>query len=199
MWKTPFALASTCCALAAAAPSLADAPMRWSDRGVFVFGKVSMDFRHERITDGGQAFRLTDCSNSEFFCARSDMLSVVLPRNCKPNLSVGDAWKLEGITTRVVGVTAEPATGHLAVRGRSLYFLSTDQRPRVTFVYANDGRGVLHILYDPTIPLAANRDTRNPAARTGEVQPLVTMDTFGGCDIPRRPRPGAPAPPGGGP
>jgi hypothetical protein len=162
----------------------------WS-RGVFVFGDVLFDFGRGLFRAGVFRSTLEDCSDAQFFCARSDHASVVAPRFCE-DLSIGSGWSLAGVTTRVIDQVEKPL-GHLGVPGAQWYILWSDTTPQTAFVYS-ESWGVQALLFDPNMQMdfrgmAENGElgdfvtkaARGDGTARAFYMPLVTSDAFAGC------------------
>lgn len=54
----------------------------WSERGVFVFGSLPIDFEAGYLRFGRGLVEVKDCSTDDYYCMSSSQLSVVLPRKC---------------------------------------------------------------------------------------------------------------------
>lgn len=171
------------------AAAAAQTNSKWSDRGVFVFGNLSLDFEKGQIRRGWKTGPLENCSDASYYCARSEFLTVVLPKKCSADLRVGDAWKVAGVETRVVGTIDEPV-GHLGTPGGVLYVLQTSGNPRVALIYRRSS-GVLSLLSDPNKDLDLSWTKPRGRGDYGEITAspywrgvygaLVTFDAFGGC------------------
>jgi hypothetical protein len=183
-------------ALASPAGAQGDAPPPvWSDRGVFVFGGLLLDFQRGSARFGPFAYDLTNCSDTEYYCAKSEPVTLVLPRWCESKIEVGRTWTHEGIETSVVGkIEAPPA--HLSVPGRVLYVLRSNASPNTAYLY-NDGSGsVSAILYDSVKPLDLSWLPEGETAkfdlisgspeRQRLLKSLLTLDKFGPCAPQRR-------------
>src|SRR3712207_3678008 len=53
-----------------------------TDRGVFVFGTLTLDFR-ERAEVYGRRSSLRNCSTEAVYCVDGEMFNIVLPRRCE--------------------------------------------------------------------------------------------------------------------
>jgi hypothetical protein len=113
----------------------------------FRYGELHLDFRNRSATNGPHTASLTDCSNSEFYCASSKLFSFVLPRKCHLKMAVGDQWRIGSIQTRVVGALDEPV-GHLGAPGGTLYIVQTDGNPHTALLY-KPSAGPVAAFYDP--------------------------------------------------
>lgn len=164
-------------------------PSSWSERGVFVFGELSLDFRYGWVapsSTGGRA-ALEDCSTAEYFCAHSELVDVSLPKACPSTEDWRPGTRVGG-ETEVWGVLPAPP-GHHSTEGRRWFVLGTASRPWIAYIYDPES-GVLQILADllrrhDLRALAAQGAIENggPAGAAPEFRRhyLTTFDSFGGC------------------
>ena len=115
-----------------------------TDRGVFVFGPLLLDFRENREVLL-QTARLANCSTERFFCVDGGVVNFVLPRECGP-IAVGDTWRSGGLETTVIGRTTirNPHYPHLSEPG---FYVHTNVEPTAVFLYVPSA-GVRRIFYD---------------------------------------------------
>lgn len=170
-----------------------------SDRGVFVYGTLVLDFR-QRQEVMGRSHRLSNCSTEAFYCADGALFNIVLPRFCADlDLRAGTVWRQGDLETRVIGAGETVTVPHAYPGTRyTLYYLQTNVRPDIVFEYSRE-RGVSTIYYDirreyaPAEALdfvALARSGRLGAFRreiVGDPQRqhlalgLLTLDQFGAC------------------
>lgn len=182
-------VAASILGLLSCAPATAQVVQKWSARGIFVFGSLGLDFETKKAKLGGKTVPLENCSSGEFYCARSELASVVLPLKCSTNLRVGDVWEWAGVRTRVAGTIDEPL-GHLGVPGGVLYVLQSSDNPRVAFIYKRSS-GVLSVLLDPSKNLDLSWTKPKGRGDYSELtssaywrsvnEALITNDPFGPC------------------
>jgi hypothetical protein len=171
-----FLLTMSCGGALAAEPA---SPPPWSERGVFVFGPVVLDFpksveRFDNLVDGP-----TNCSNAEHYCVDGTIFHLVLPKTCR-DMKVGESWTLDGITTAVLRQDA------------GTYYLGDPARPSAVYEYEHDA-GVMGFYYDALgiidfVRLA--RETGIPAdyRKQESLGPdskyfsLTSLDLFGRCE-----------------
>lgn len=169
------------CALVASG-ELQASKQRWSQRGLFALGDLVFDFHRELWLYGPVASQLTDCSNAAFYCAKSDFMSVVLPRQC-PSPMIGTTWRHAGLSTTVIAVELRNQPPPLPPR--DVYLLVDADHNNVLYEY-DPPIGIAAIYFD----FKKQVDLRT-AATTGNVQqvrrqglyfPITTPDPFGACD-----------------
>ncbi len=156
---------------------------------MFVFGYLTIDFqRHTAVTVPDRAIGmfggLINCSNDDYYCAKSRHVSLVLPKVCRP-LKVGDSFILAGVTTTVLAEVSNGLAniGIHSMGPKSEYLLGDDTMPDKIYVYW--GTGGITRIYDG---LGTNLVQR---ARAGEpiaddqhrffANGLLTLDPFGPC------------------
>lgn len=137
-------LAMTAAALAFACA--AETLQGWSSNGKATFQDVQFNFRQGVAKVGERAFKLSDCSSPEFYCARSDIGDLLLPRSCPLAINVGDRWISNGVEMRVVAEVDEPK-GHLYVDSGPLYILQPARNQHFAILYKKI-QGPLAIFYD---------------------------------------------------
>jgi hypothetical protein len=168
------------------------APPAWSERGVFVFDGVVLDFWKDVEVFGPTVVRPVNCSTPDFYCVRGNIVNLVLPRECR-DIKVGDEWSIGENRTTVLDEepVPDPSFG-LHPRGSTrVFFLGGLRRPHVVYRY-DRAQGVNAILYDPAINFV-------DIARTNQIwqyeqqaklqrQPyffaLISLDFFGRCSEP---------------
>lgn len=166
----------------------------WSDRGIFVFGNVSLDFQHERERFGPFFSNLEDCSTDELLCAKGDLVQIVLPRQCG-GIEAG-SWRMGDITSSVLGFFDVPLTPHNP--RDKMYFLGDPERRWIVYKYS-ERFGVKSIYFDPLkrmdlVKLASSGDlddrrvletVKNLAdeyqTKANLLNNLITFDSFGAC------------------
>jgi hypothetical protein len=174
--------------LCGAGLSAAAAPP-WSERGVFVFGWLVLDFQRGIEAQGvGPRAGLANCSTDTLYCAAGDIVRVVLPKDCSDIKS--GRWSQAGIETEVLGKFDDPqAVAHpLHAYGTgTLYLLGSSARPDVVYEY-DPGIGVrgLYYSYAGEDIVAAARAAGWDALRKKEnrgllYSSLITLDPFGAC------------------
>ena len=174
----------------AVAPAFAadTAPPPWSERGVFVFGYVGLDFKYG-LEDWVPLFpySLTNCSTKTYYCASAYIVHIVLPRTCS-ELKVGDSWTVGGITTIVLAEVHNPSSdlGIHAYGPATVQLLGSPAFPHTVYEYWGQG-GVRVIYYDFLSDLVAMagtakfRENLKPHTAHG----LITRDLFGPCAPPQ--------------
>jgi hypothetical protein len=122
----------------------------WSKRGVFVFGDIVLDFDRKVEKFGPSLSTLTDCSSDEYFCARAEIVRIVLPKACirAGKLKVGHTWTHDGVVTKVVAIQRDDPLSniHVITSGEVLY-LADPRRKNVVYEY-DHARGVTAIYFD---------------------------------------------------
>lgn len=165
----------------------------WSKRGVFVFGAIVLDFERRVEAFGPIVSTLTDCSSGVYFCARAEIVRIVLPKACvgAGKLKVGHTWMHDGIVTKVIAIQrVDPLWNiHLITSGEVLY-LGDPRRKNVIFEY-DHSRGVTAVYYDDLgevdlIHLAATSKLQDKAALAHLglnriMYKRTTLDPFGMC------------------
>lgn len=178
------ALLALCVSLANAAHAADSNPHKWSGRGVFVFHGILFDFESRTWANGLESQTLENCSNAEYFCARTARTPVVLPRRCRA-VNLGDEWTFAGITTRVVAVAKDPGW---FVPGAPVVYLSAPGRRDFLFEYHNQ-LGVSRLIYDFTgkvdLVALARASKLDERANRQFSHGLITLDTFGPCTKPQ--------------
>jgi hypothetical protein len=184
--------------LGAVAAASAPAFNEGSDRGVFVYGTLVLDFR-QRQEVMGRSHRLSNCSTETSYCADGELFNIVLPRFCADlRAEPGAVWRLGSLATTVIGRDqAEPAHAYPGTR-YALYYLQTNVRPDVVYAYSPE-RGVIRIYYDTrsehapadAVDFAAMARDGRLAAFTREIAGdarrehlalhLLTLDQFAAC------------------
>lgn len=163
-----------------------------SDREVYVFGTITVDFIH-KAEAAGRIKGLSDCSTAEYFCADGEVFNVVLPKACGV-IHPGMSWRAGKLETIVLGRDRSPreAGRGTARRSRSRYYLQTSEYPEIVYVYSPDA-GVTSIFYDPRKRIDFVGAARSGRLATLEqevlqdpttkwsVRPLATLDSFGVC------------------
>ena len=129
-------------------------PAGWSERGVFVYGAMLVDFKAnvERGASLGD-WSLVDCSDEAFYCARGRVFTVALPRDCQ-RWRVGDVWTHNSVTTSVLAAEdrydLESLYMHAApkvLRPDRIYLLGHSAEPHRVFVYSQLA-GITEVFYD---------------------------------------------------
>ncbi len=154
-------------------------PHGWSERGLFVFGDIVFDFWERKWRMGPFAHALDDCSNAEFYCARTEAMPVTVPKTCR-KIRVGDEWATEGVVTRVIAEVkqeGEPA--------RTFYYLATPGRGDFVYAY-HEREGILRVYYDETrkmnfVQLARKEGALRELRVLEFSRVLTTFEAFGGC------------------
>lgn len=166
---------------------------KWSDRGVFSFKGLVFDFHHRRFGIGPARGPLANCSDAEFYCAHSDIFSLVLPRDCKAvhDVAVGHTWSLGNVRTRVLHVEVEALPPIHGGSGKVLY-LGSEERKNVLYAY-DPSIGVTTIFWDPSgrmdfFNLAVSdgveswkRNLADDPLKANKTYPLSSFDPFGKC------------------
>jgi hypothetical protein len=193
-------LLALCCVIFSTGTLAADlAPPAWSERGVFVFDGVVLDFWKNVEVFGPNVVRPANCSTRDFYCVRGNIVNLVLPRECR-DIKVGDEWSVGENRTTVLDEEPVPAPLFgLHSRGSSrVFYLGDLRRPHVVYRY-DRAQGVNAIFYDPAIDFVeiarANRiwqyEQQAQLRRQPYLFPLVSLDFFGRC---REPWESSPAP-----
>jgi hypothetical protein len=166
----------------------------WSSRDVFVFGRALVDFRAGIELLDRNGHELNNCSNREFYCAKSQNIHLVLPKRCAmvlPNAS----WSIAGVTTRVLFVDRSKIANieAMSLLPSTIYVIGSDQQPSIVYLYTRE-HGVQSIYYDGAtrrnlVRMAESGGIQALSDQLGSLQnyryPLVTVDPFGLCDAPR--------------
>lgn len=161
------------------------------DRGIFVYGDLSLDFRKE-VEIYGRVNRLRDCSTDRYFCAKGDIFNIVLPKDCR-ELRLGAVWRVGNLETRVLGSQKQTESLHRRFYiPADHYYLQTNVRPEIVYTFSAD-RGLTQVFHDPTggtdfvalaregrIEAFQQESSGNPARRSA-VKSLLTFDTFAEC------------------
>ena len=167
-----------------AAASGASEPFAWSDRGMFVFSYVVLDFQagEELQGVGPHITRLVNCSTAEFYCAYADLTHIVLPRKCS-GLNGDGPWSVNGVTTNVLYRGEDVGARHGANR---ILLLGDPKFPKVVYEYDPD-RGVLGFYFSQfdgadLVKLASGGPAGLAKYRNRDTYfGLVTLDRFGMC------------------
>ena len=181
--------------LAAIAGLLAVSPNsfnRGTDRGVFVYGHLVLDFQQESEVMG-LGHRLRNCSTNVHFCADGELFNIVLPKVCG-EVRPDTVWRSGNLVTSVLGKRL--GWQHLVARPRvpidEVYYVHTNERPEIVYAYSPMG-GVLWVYYDPRGQVdfveVAREDRLDElqtvlmedASREHMVLGLLTLDTFAEC------------------
>lgn len=184
--KLALMIASSVSAGEAAAPS----PTGWSERGVFGFGDVALDFQLQRERFAGTSAPLTDCSDAGAYCARGAIVNIVLPRHCS-GLEGAAGWSRVNVRTDVLwsGEELQPVERYGSGR---LLLLGNARQPEIVYEY-DPKLGVRGFFYDPTgrtdfVAMARNGgiDAYRKRLATEANPPrtyfgLATLDPFGKC------------------
>lgn len=184
------ALALAIASAASAGEAAAPPPAGWSERGVFGFRDVALDFQRERERFGGTSTPLIDCSDAGVYCAKGAIVNIVLPRYCS-GLEGAAGWSRANIRTEVLwsGEELQPVERYGSGR---LLLLGNAQQPEIVYLY-DPKFGVRGFFYDPT-----GRTDFVAMARKGEIDAyrkrlaaeanpprtyfgLATLDPFGKC------------------
>lgn len=170
-----------------------------TDRGVFVYGTLVLDFQQQHEVMG-RSHRLMNCSTDTIYCADGELFNIVLPRFCADlDLRPGTVWRQGNLETRVIAAGEAVAVAHAYPGTRyTLHYLQTNVRPDIIFEYSRE-RGLTTIYYDsrseraPTeaVDFAAMARDGRLGAFTREIigDPqrqhlalhLLTLDQFGAC------------------
>ena len=166
-----------------------------TDRGVFVYGYLALDFARG-IEVAGMQRSLRNCSDEDYFCADGVVFNIVLPRSCG-SIGPTTTWRLGELETTVIGRQGgwRANTVRHGLPSDETYYLHTNVRPDVVFAYSPLG-GVMTIYYDPRgrtdfVTMARDGELdRFTTSAIGDPQrdaltmELITLDTFSEC---RRP------------
>lgn len=172
----------------------ADLGRGWSERGVFVFGSIVLDFRRSVEAWGPQDAALVDCSTDRYFCAAAEIVRIVLPRSCSEvsAASVGTVWTASRKKTVVVARRTDESSSKSSheLGSGELIYLADGARNNVVYEYDRN-KGVTAIYYDSsnTINLVGIATKRNlvDLVSNGELDARlhffgkVTLDPFGLC------------------
>jgi hypothetical protein len=158
----------------------------WSERGVFVFGHILLDFKFRIESLGlGPHTRLIDCSTLQFYCAYAGVLHLALPRECRA-LEDGDSWSVNGVTTYVLYKGADPAAtrGYHPYGSGTIMLLGDPKFSDVVYDYDPES-GVTGIYYVPNTDIVSiarkGQDGLQMFHESGQYNPLFTLDLFGRC------------------
>lgn len=166
----------------------------WSDRGVFVFGSLLLDFKKRIAAYGIQSSELSDCSQGSYYCASSEIVRIVIPRNCKDlhALKAGMIFESNGIRTQVLSVRKDLSdvqkihpvgTGTIAYLGNTQFpFIVYKYDPvlGVRSVYLDIFKRInfVEMARDEDLLAALERRHLRPDLYENE---LITLDRFGSC------------------
>jgi hypothetical protein len=170
-----------------------------TDRGVFVYGTLVLDFQTRHEVMGG-SHRLVNCSTETMYCADGELFNIVLPRFCADlDLRPGTIWRQGDLETRVIGGGEAITMAHAYPGTRyTNYYLQTNVRPDIVFEYSRE-RGVTTVYYDSRsehVPAEAvdfaalaregrlgvfRREIVGDPRREHLALPLITLDQFGTC------------------
>lgn len=183
-------LALVIASAASAGEAAARPPAGWSERGVFGFRDVGLDFQRQIERFAGTSTPLTDCSDAGAYCARGAIVNIVLPRYCS-GLEGAAGWSRANVRTDVLwsGDELQPVERYGSGR---LLLLGNAQQPEIVYEYDPEF-GVRGFFYDPT-----GRTDFVAMARRGEIGAygkrlateanpprtyfgLATLDPFGKC------------------
>jgi len=154
----------------------------WSERGVFAFGDLILDFRRNMERRGPFVAPLADCSERGLLCARGGIVRIVLPKTC--GIKVGQVWTAGDIQTRVLFKTNYTPGPHNV--NEETYYLASNGVKNVLYEY-KPSVGVFGIYHDPLDSVdfiaMANVSTLNNIRREKPhyYLPLNTFDGFGAC------------------
>jgi len=157
----------------------------WSDRGIFAFDGLLIDFQRT-VERGSTPFGapLVNCSTEALFCAQGHHIRVVFPRSCGA-WPVGTSWAHMGVRTEVLAQYEEPLHPHRIGSGQRLLLGHTDQ-PYIVFEYDLDA-GIVSVWYDPTertdfVSMAiAETLFEAPLEWPQRHMGLLSVDPFGRC------------------
>lgn len=156
-------------------------PPRFSDRGIFVFGELMLDFEFQVEVLGRRA-KLTNCSTQNYYCARAYYVHVALPRRCEP-LMVGKRWVAEEVQTEVLAAYEEKQIAPMAPENaQQAYLLGSAKFPDTVYEYTAS-HGVTGMYFGGGIDLAkfARAGTLTDEKWRKYYLPLLTLDDFGKC------------------
>lgn len=157
----------------------------WSERGVFVFGALVLDFHRGRYSAGPIKGRLFNCSNGSFFCMNSTKSSLenltfqlVLPRSCEKirRSKPGDVWLLGHVRTEILGIEVSEVD-------KTLY-LGDPRFPHVAYIYSlADGVKKIIRTYRGVDWVKRLKSGKVDEAEIGKSgSELKTFDPFGKCE-----------------
>jgi hypothetical protein len=165
---------------------------KWSERGVFVFGYLVVDFQipEERYYQYRSA-RIQNCSNEEFYCISGGwVFQLALPKKCGP-IHVGDSWGVGDISVSVLSTKVEGSDLDIhRTISKTTYWVGSERRSNT--VYRYDPRlGVIAVMHDPArevdlVGMAKKGDlpdisTLSRPGSSAVYFPLTTFDLFGQC------------------
>lgn len=170
-----------------------------TDRGVFVYGGLLLDFM-TGIERDARFHSLTNCSTEEFYCIDGNSFNVVVPRSCADfSPRIGTKWRMGKLETTLIGKANDAGlpNHHRLPTGPlyETYYLVTNEQPDIVLAYS-PRRGVTALFRD-----VRKKDAIDfvALARSGELaafkreagqNPLrgrlildkVTMDTLAECN-----------------
>ncbi len=119
-----------------------------TDRGVFVYGHLVLDF-WRRSEEMGRRYTLRNCSTETLYCADGELFNIVLPRFCRDiDIRPGTVWRQGDLETTVIGQERVGGAGHWSPGTTyELYYLHTNVRPDIIYAYSPN-RGVIKLYYD---------------------------------------------------
>lgn len=167
---------------------------RWSERGIFVFGSILLDFDRSVARQGIDSSRLRNCSTFQFYCAESDIVRLVLPRSCLPKdaFSPGVVFRVGSVTSAVISVIQDHSDLQRIHPTNSGVVVLIGDISRPGTIYEFDpSYGVIAIYRDlignkSLFDAARGATDMNWFEKTGldsdvYKNELVTLDPFGSC------------------
>lgn len=167
----------------------ASLPPPWSERGVFVFGRITLDFWKRMELFAGPT-GLENCSTSKFYCAEAYITHIALPRGCEgaDHAQVGTTWRVGDVRTTVLRIFDEPRTPldpHIPMGSGHVLLLGDSQYPNTVYEY-DTGMGVKGIFFDAAnkvnfVQLAQANSDLSSYRDLDHYYGLQTFDPFGSC------------------
>lgn len=164
-------------------------PNKWSDRGVFVFGPLLIDFAANKGTEvlqGSYRYQIVDCSNASFYCASGHYVKIALPKVCQQEVRTGTVWAVGNVTTTVLyrGRSSPPIEKVIT----ETFLLGSKNTPNVVWTYRNDA-GVTGLYIDSSnktdlVSVALEKGVdglNNGLHKTHRFYERLTSDAFGSC------------------
>jgi hypothetical protein len=183
--------------LLGAAAASAPAFNAGTDRGVFVYDYLVLDFQRGQEVMG-RSHALRNCSTDTLYCADGELFNIVLPRFCRDiEIRPGTVWRQGELQTTVIGRENIDVVGHApAGTNYQLYYLHTNVRPDIVYAYSPN-RGVIRLYYDLRREVRpgeavdfveiARRGELEAFSRTADARRrnlslgLLTLDQFAAC------------------
>jgi hypothetical protein len=161
----------------------------WSERGVFVFSGIVLDFwKGVEVSKPYVTSGLVNCSTANYYCAFGDIIHVVLPRHCE--LLNQKKWSVSTMETEVLATLDDPeaATSVHPWGSGKLLLLGDGIHTNVVYEY-DPIRGVRGFYWDSLksknlaeIVRAGNTKEIAELDKNVRYYELVSLDPFGKCE-----------------